>query len=274
MIFFLTTHPLWLSGAILVGLTTVLASFGPWLVRRYVSLEQLTENNEIAGFKFATVGVLYAVLIAFAIILVWEKYSDAEASVVQEAGAAATIYRLSYGIDDKAGTSLRQTLNEYLTVTIRDDWPAMDRGALEAPRSGRLALNAVYAALQNAKDSGGHADAFIREILRQLDGMTQARRARLTASQGAVPRVLWLVLFGGAVLTVIFTFFFGTRNLRAQTIMTALLSILIFSELFIIVAIDRPFSGTVKVEPTALANVLADFKLGLDSGSQPASEQR
>ena len=28
----------------------------------------------------------------------------------------------------------------------------------------------------------------------------------------------------------------------------------------IIVAIDRPFTGSVKVEPTALANVLADFQ--------------
>jgi hypothetical protein len=34
---------------------------------------------------------------------------------------------------------------------------------------------------------------------------------------------------------------------------------LIFSELLIIVAIDRPFTGPVKVEPTALAAVLADI---------------
>ncbi len=74
-----------------------------------------------------------------------------------------------------------------------------------------------------------------------------------------MPDVLWLVLFGGAVVTVIFTFFFGTQNLRAQTMMTGLLALLIFSELLIIVAVDRPFTGTVKVEPVALAAVLADF---------------
>jgi hypothetical protein len=43
---------------------------GPSLVRRYVTLEKLTTNNEVAGFKFAVVGVLYAVLVAFAIIVV------------------------------------------------------------------------------------------------------------------------------------------------------------------------------------------------------------
>jgi hypothetical protein len=41
--------------------------------------------------------------------------------------------------------------------------------------------------------------------------------------------------------------------------MTALLALLMLSELFIIVAIDRPFTGAVKVEPTALAEVLKDF---------------
>ena len=35
--------------------------------------------------------------------------------------------------------------------------------------------------------------------------------------------------------------------------MTGLLAVLIFAELLIIVAIDRPFTGTVKVEPGALA---------------------
>jgi hypothetical protein len=60
-------------------------------------------------------------------------------------------------------------------------------------------------------------------------------------------------------VTIAFTFFFGTRNLRAQTMMTGLLALLIFSELLIIVAIDRPFTGSVKVEPTPFADVLADF---------------
>jgi purine-cytosine permease-like protein len=110
------------------------------------------------------------------------------------------------------------------------------------------------------------------EILHQLDVMTQARRSRLVAAEGTVPGVVWSVLFGGAVVTVVFTFFFGTRNLRAQVMMTVLLSILVFSELLIIVAIDRPFSGTVKVEPDALERVLADFKSEL--GSSPNSPEQ
>jgi hypothetical protein len=57
---FLTREPLWLLGFLLVGLTTILACLGPLFVRRFVTLEKLRANNEVAGFKFATVGTLYA----------------------------------------------------------------------------------------------------------------------------------------------------------------------------------------------------------------------
>ncbi len=66
---------------------------GPSVVRRYVTLEKLTAHNEIAGFKFATVGVLYAVLLAFAIIVVWEKFSAAETN--RRAGGRRRGNRLS-----------------------------------------------------------------------------------------------------------------------------------------------------------------------------------
>ena len=44
-----------------------------YMVRERVALHKLRANNEVAGFKFATVGVLYAVLLAFAVLVVWEK---------------------------------------------------------------------------------------------------------------------------------------------------------------------------------------------------------
>jgi hypothetical protein len=274
MLHFLTVQPLWISGAILVGLGTVLAMLGPSIVRRRIPLERLTNNNEIAGFKFSVVGVLYAVLLAFTIIVVWQKYSDAESTVVQEAGAAATIYRLSYGIGEEPGAKLRAALNNYLAVAIADDWPAMDRGTAEARQPARQALDDVYAALLTFQSPERSANGFVVEILHQLDLMTQARRARLVAAEGTVPNIIWLVLFGGAVITIAFTFFFGTPNLRAQTIMTALLAMLILAELLIVVAVDRPFSGTVKVEPTALAEVLADFKSRPGNAPDPAGQRQ
>ncbi len=238
---------------------TLLAMFGPVFVRRRIELERLSANNEVAGFKFATVGVLYAVLLAFAVVVVWEKFSNAEDAVAAEAGAAATIYRLSNGVPGPAGADLRATMTRYLQDAVAEDWPAMEKGGVS--RKATRALDDVYAAVLtfDARDSG--SASLLSEILHQLDLVTQARRTRLVYADGIVPPVLWLVLFGGAFVTIGFTFFFGTENLRAQTLMTGMLSILIFSGLLIIIAIDRPFSGSVKVEPHALVLVLDDFFL-------------
>jgi hypothetical protein len=259
MIFFLTTHSLWLSGFLIVGLGTVLAMLGPSVVRHFVGLKRLTTNNEIAGFKFATLGVLYAVLLAFAIIVVWQKYADAETTVAQEAGAAASIFQLSYGIDEKPGIALRNALSNYLAHTITDDWAAMEQVTPGGSSSARQALDSVYTALLTFQSTSPVDAAVLGEILHQVDQLTQARRVRLVEAEGVVPGVVWLILFGGAIITLGFTFFFGAESLRAQTLMTALLALLMLSELFIIVAIDRPFTGAVKVEPTALAEVLKDF---------------
>jgi len=71
--------------------------------------------------------------------------------------------------------------------------------------------------------------------------------------------VLWFALVIGAIMTVGFTLFFGAENLRVQAMMTGILSFLIFSGLLVIVSIDHPFAGAVKVQPEALSAVLEDF---------------
>ena len=50
-----------------------------------------------------------------------------------------------------------------------------------------------------------------------------------------------------------------TANLRAQMVMSGALALLIFGGLLTVVAIDHPFSGSVKVGPKALIGVIEDF---------------
>ncbi len=121
------------------------------------------------------------------------------------------------------------------------------------------ALDALYAATLRLTENGSKHPAILVEMLRQLDAITQARRTRLQLATGIVPGIVWMVLFCGAVLTVGFTFFFGTRNLPAQVMMTGILSVLVFMGLLVIVSINYPFSGPVHVSSEPLKNVVEDF---------------
>ncbi|MGB7688196.1 MAG: hypothetical protein WBL98_06930 [Pseudolabrys sp.] len=217
----LTSTPLWVAAVVLLVPTTIFAMWGPVIVRRYVPLNRLRANNEVAGFKFAAVGVIYAVLLAFATLVVWERFNQADSDVANEASAAATVFRLTQGLDADHGATVRKATTDYLKQAVAKDWPAMD--------------------------------------LRDVDRISEMRRQRLVAASGVVPGIIWTVLFTGAFVTVGFTFFFGTANLRAQAVMSGALSILIFLGLLTIVAIDHPFAGTVKVGPEALIAVINDF---------------
>ena len=252
----LTTAPLWIAVLILLVTLPLAAMAGPIVVRRFVSLERLRSNNEVAGFKFATVGVLYAVLLAFAVVVVWEKFSQAENEVANEAGAASTLYLLWDGIGENRD-ELRAATTAYVSAVIELEWPAMAAGH-ESPEA-TVALNALYSRLLTDRPTDAFSADLLSEALYQLDQLTQARRARIVMASGIVPGVVWAVLFGGSALVIGFTFFFGTENLRAQALMTGALAALIFAGLLVIVAIDHPFAGTVIVEPTALADILADF---------------
>ena len=256
----LTSLPLWASGFLIIVVPTVLAMAGTCWIRRRVTLARLRMNNEVAGFKFATVGVLYAVLLAFAVLVVWEKFSDAESEVAREAGSLVNIYRIVEGMSPAPRAELRALLTRYLETAIEEDWPAMSRGR-PSPAVTR-ALNALYYAVDGYAPSDQREATLMAATLTQLSAVTEARRERLVKASGAVPGVIWLVLIVGGVLTVGFTFFFGAENLRAQTLMTGALSVLIFSGLLVIVCIDHPFTGPFRVGPEPMLLALEDFGRG------------
>ena len=131
MVFWLTTRPGWVL-VLFLFIFTGLAMTGPFLVRLRIRLQHLRGNNEVAGFKFAVIGVLYAVLLAFVVISTWERFHDAEKALVAEAGSAATLYRLAGGLDDASAAAVRANLSAYLNSVLKDDWPAMARGRSSA----------------------------------------------------------------------------------------------------------------------------------------------
>ncbi|KAF2992463.1 DUF4239 domain-containing protein [Methylocystis sp. MJC1] len=254
MLLFLCSLPLWLGAFFTVLLPTAIAMMGPVVVRKRYPLSVLVKNNEVAGFKFATVGVIYAVILAFAIVSVWEKFSEAELLVLQEAGSSATLYRLSAGADEAAAAT-RTAVDTYLKTVIEDEWPRMAEGG--ESRETAKALDDVYTAAMRLGDSKPSAIGV--EIMRELGNITQARRGRLHLAMGVVPPALWTMLVFGALLTVGFTYYFGVENLRSQVTMTGGLASIVFLGLFVIVSYDHPFTGEVSVETHPLTAVLRNF---------------
>ena len=256
MVIWLTNRPGWVL-ILFLFLFTGLAMTGPFLVRLRIRLQHLRGNNEVAGFKFAVIGVLYAVLLAFVVIIAWERFHDAENALAREAGSAATIYRLAGGMDDTSAAALRATLAAYLNSVLGDDWPAMVRGHSSAVTA--RVLSDLYDRVIRYHPADPHDSNVQAELLGELDQVTRARRERLVMAEGSVPAVIWFVLFLGAALTISFTFFFGTENLIAQSLMTGILAAIILSAVLVVIALDRPYTGAIVVSKEPIRTVLEDM---------------
>jgi Protein of unknown function (DUF4239) len=256
MVNWLTSCPGWVL-VLFLFLFTALAMTGPYLVRRRVRLAQLRGNNEVAGFKFAVIGVLYAVLLAFVVVISWERFHDAETALAREAGAASTVYRLAAGLDQASTVALRSNLTAYLKSVLADDWPAMVRGRSSTVTT-RL-LSDLYDQVIRYQPADLHGSDMQSDLLSELDQVTRARRERLLMAEGTVHPVIWFALFLGAALTISFTFFFGTENLMAQSLMTGILAAIILSAVLVVISLDRPYTGAVVVSKEPIRGVLEDI---------------
>jgi len=77
---------------LVIGGICLLSLGGLELVERLVPAQTRQQHNDVAGFIYAALGVIYAVLLALVVIAVWEKYQAADETVEQEANAIAEIF--------------------------------------------------------------------------------------------------------------------------------------------------------------------------------------
>jgi hypothetical protein len=274
---FFAALPPWKAAILVVALPTAIAMFGPVLTRRIFGVERLIINNEIAGFKFAVVGVIYGLLLTFAAISTWDKFSEAQVSVIEEAAAATAVYQLTNG-PEQDQLAVRMALGKYLRLVIDNEWPAMEVGqqseaasaalselyigairliqkASLAPEQQKFSVSRQKIAIIPAPN-GTMPLALTIELIKQIDTITKSRRTRVHLSAGIVPNMLWDVLIMGAALTIIFTCFFGAENLAAQVAMVGVLAAMIFMSLLMIISFDLPFTGPVIIAPEALKDLL------------------
>ena len=97
------------------------------------------------------------------------------------------------------------------------------------------------------------------QVLEQLHGLGDARRERLLAASEGLSTILWVVLIGGGVITIAFTYLFGLENTVVHTLMVAALAMILSMSLFTVAALDYPFKGDVRIHPAAFEQVLERF---------------
>jgi hypothetical protein len=230
---------------------TAAVSVGGLLVFHSVVPHKLRSlHNDLAGFLLAIVGVIYAVLLAFIAVAVWQNYSDVDSLVQTEANLVDDLYRGTVSLPPELATQLRQNLFDYAETVVQKEWPRME-ASMPSHLKGWHILDSFHLALAQLKPADAPMLAAQTDMLETLDKLYDARRGRFHAASSGLPDIVWWnLVVGGGILTV-FSYLFGAPRLLMHAIMVGMLGSSIGLVLMLIVLLDNPFLGRshVSVQP-------------------------
>ena len=255
-----------INGILTVGGICLVALLGFELVHRLVPAGSRQQHNDVAGFIYAALGVIYAVLLALVVIAVWEEYRAASETVEQGSNAVAEIFWLGHRLPEPEGAHVQELARSYAEEVVHNEWPLMEQG--EAPLmmqtqgtpAGWAIIDDIRASLQNFEPRTKADEQLYAEGLDQIQRLNDARRMRLVASEEGIPGVLWSVLIFGGMAAVGFTYLFGLESTWAHRLMVVTLAAVIGLVLFTVGALGHPFEGGARIGSEAFDLVLERFE--------------
>jgi hypothetical protein len=245
---FLYLWPTWLILIFEMVAFVVPAVVAHALFRRLVPHRALAQHNDVTGFVLAIVGVIYAVLLAFVVIIAWESFNTANGVAQAEVSAAADLDHLTQAYTDKPARQLRQEIARYADLMRNEEWPAMQTGG-ESPKAAASASLIGDLAVQMIEGDSRQHTAVDDSVMGLVRAFADARRTRLDQNSEGLPNSLWIGLIIGAIMTVGFTYLFGVEDQRLQLVVTGLLAGLIGLMFAMIIALDYPYRGITSISP-------------------------
>lgn len=248
--------PSFILALFIVGVFAGVSILGLLLVRSFIPHHRLKSHNDVAGPIFATLGVIYAVLLAFVVVIVWEGFDRTNLNVEKEAASLSDLYRDAETLSPEFRDSIRALVHEYAAAVSDEEWEAIARGSESA--KARQTLKRLWQVYGSYSPRTETERIFFEESVHKLNELGEFRSMRLIDAKTGVHPLLWAVLIIGGLVTVSFTFFFGSENLKAQILMATLLGVLIALILFTILSLDFPFTGDVHISKEPFKQLLAN----------------
>ncbi len=245
-----------LVAALALGIAA--AGLGQTLLHRLFRREDFIAHNEVGGILIAVCGTLYAVVLGFLTVVVWQHYLEARDLVVMESDADIDAWHTSVGLPQAVRDRVRNDTIAYARVMVAREWPLMREGRSDES-AAMISMDAIDAAGSFKPADMGESNAQVA-TLQELGTMHDARQQRIAANASGVSWFEWLVLLIGAMAIIGFCWLFGLRNARVQLVMTSTVVTIIVSILVLLFELQYPFRSDVGIGPDAWKGALAHIR--------------
>jgi hypothetical protein len=224
------------GGVLVLAVGMVIAAVTALLVRAALpEIHQLHEDPHVvvAGYA-AGLSIIYGVLLAFTVVVVWEQLNKTRRLVEDEANRVADLWRLVGRFEGQVADQLRAALRQY-GLTTRAEWE-------QALNSFWRSLVAVTPRSRGEQIVHGHT-------LTQFEEFNRVRAERRLSDSERLHPVMWMLLIVGAVATVGSMMFFTLETMLLQALLSAAVGGVLGFILFIIHDLDDPFDGVWSIGP-------------------------
>jgi hypothetical protein len=218
-----------------------------YILNRFWPATRRRIHNDIIGWQVGVLGTTYAVIMGFMLYAVWSSYQEAEINAEAEANCLVSVYRLADGLPAAQREQVHQLARQYADIVINEEWPVMHQGKLSL--AGHDTIHDLWTAVLQTKPATFGEQTSMNLTLGEISTMTEHRRVRQLESQSKLPGILWLVLIVGGGITTLSSCLFGIEDFRLHCIQVVSLALMLSFILIAIADIDRPFQGTVHIEP-------------------------
>jgi hypothetical protein len=227
------------------------------IIRKYYPHNKCKLHNDIAGFIFATLGVIYAVLLAFIVVITWQDFDKAENITISEANCIAALYRDATPFPAEFRAELKSELTDYVKAIVNEEWQMMAKGQRSASvQKIQEKIWILYGSFQPKNET---QKIFFAESVKKLNLAAEMRRQRIIYASSGINPLLYFVLIAGSFITIAFTMLFGTENVIPHLIMVSLLATMIAITLFTVISMDYPFTGDISITPDVFINMLSSL---------------
>jgi hypothetical protein len=241
----------------LIGLALFVAVIGilSFLRKRLPNSITPQEQNTLLG-PFSFVITLYAFLLGFIVVNLWQTFDQADRTAAKEAETVGIIYLLSEIIPESE--RIRHTLGQYVTSVIHDEWPAMNTGQ-SSPKTEEIHFR-IWRDIRDLAPTTEKEVAAYTKIVDQFSELTRYRRDRVFLIQGSLPSVMWWSIIVGSGLLLTGMYYLGIGNVRHQAVIDALVIGMLFITLYLAVEFNGPFQGDLKISPRAFEFIEAKIQ--------------
>lgn len=245
-----------LSGVLVIFAAAGLSACGFLFVSRYVPDRWLVADSAAASALYATIGMVYAILIALAAITVWEPHSAAAQSTEQEAADLAEAYWSARSLPQPERDRVRGLIVQYSDEVATVEWELLRTTRLPAPGATELMerLRTEVAAFVPAdeREAAGY-----QELVGRVTGAADARRTRVSVAAEGMPYPMWPILILGGLVSVGFLYLFGLERTFPNGLMMATVGGMLALLLFVLYQVEYPFSRGFAIEPDAFTQTLS-----------------